>query len=147
MIFLYGELRIIWRPRKKIFQKKFPKKISKNKFQKNSVIINFQKYSRKIPKKYSKKKFQKRFRKKRRHYKFPKTNSKKNIPTKNFQKTIPKNGVIRNLDHDYRKAWRVEGSDAKKAMDKVTGNLIPFMVTWLGQQKFHYPNPNQDAAW
>merc|ERR1712141_582481 len=48
--------------------------------------------------------------------------------------------------HDYRKAWRVEGSNAKKAMDKVSGNLIPFMITWYGQQPFHKPNGNQDAA-
>lgn len=48
--------------------------------------------------------------------------------------------------HDYRKAWREEGSDAKKAMDKVTKNLIPFCITWLGQQPFHKPNGNQDAA-
>jgi len=31
-------------------------------------------------------------------------------------------------------------------MDKVSGNLIPFMITWLGQQPFHKPNGNQDAA-
>jgi len=48
--------------------------------------------------------------------------------------------------HDYRKAWRQEGSNAKKAMDAVTNNLIPFMVTWVADQEFHTPNGNQDAA-
>jgi len=48
--------------------------------------------------------------------------------------------------HDYRKAWRVEGSNAKKAMDAVTNNLIPFMVQWVAEQEFHLPNGNQDAA-
>jgi len=48
--------------------------------------------------------------------------------------------------HDYRKAWRAEGSPAKKAMDEVTKNLIPFMVTWVADQPFHQPNGNQDAA-
>lgn len=31
-------------------------------------------------------------------------------------------------------------------MDKVSGNLIPFMVTWVGKEPFHKPNGNQDAA-
>merc|ERR1711879_486885 len=48
--------------------------------------------------------------------------------------------------HDYRKAWRAEGSPAKKAMDEATKNLIPFMVTWVADQPFHQPNGNQDAA-
>merc|ERR1712228_1035005 len=48
--------------------------------------------------------------------------------------------------HDYRNAWRQEGSNAKKAMDAVTNNLIPFMVTWVADQEFHTPNGNQDAA-
>ena len=31
-------------------------------------------------------------------------------------------------------------------MDKVTAELVPFIVTWQGKQPFHKPNSVQDAA-
>merc|ERR1712066_25455 len=49
-------------------------------------------------------------------------------------------------EKDFRKDWREEGSDAKKAMDKVTKSLVPFMVTWTSKQGFKKPNAIQDAA-
>merc|ERR1712227_165998 len=47
---------------------------------------------------------------------------------------------------DYRAAWREDGSAAKKAMDQVTNEIVPFMVSWQAKQPFHKPNDVQDAA-
>merc|ERR1711902_416564 len=47
---------------------------------------------------------------------------------------------------DYRAAWQEEGSEAKKAMDQVTNEIVPFMVSWQAKQPFHKPNDVQDAA-
>ena len=50
-------------------------------------------------------------------------------------------------DVDFRGAWREEGSEAKKAMDTVTDQLIPFMVTWQSKnEKFGPPNGLQNAS-
>merc|ERR1712088_86499 len=40
---------------------------------------------------------------------------------------------------DYRAAWQEEGSEAKKAMDQVTNEIVPFMVSYLAKQPFHKP--------
>merc|ERR1712174_61680 len=45
-----------------------------------------------------------------------------------------------------RAAWQEEGSEAKKAMDQVTNEIVPFMVSWQAKQPFHKPNDVQDAA-
>merc|ERR1712200_154708 len=47
---------------------------------------------------------------------------------------------------DYRAAWQEEGSEAKKAMDQVTNEIVPFMVSYQAKQPFHKPNDVQDAA-
>jgi len=47
---------------------------------------------------------------------------------------------------DFRGAWREDGSEAKKAMDKVSEEIVPFMVSWAAKQEFHKPNGIQDAA-
>merc|ERR1711902_139813 len=47
---------------------------------------------------------------------------------------------------DSRAAWQEEGSEAKKAMDQVTNEIVPFMVSWQAKQPFHKPNDVQDAA-
>merc|ERR1712025_832678 len=47
---------------------------------------------------------------------------------------------------DYRAAWQEDGSAAKKAMDQVTNEIVPFMVSWQAKQPFHKPNDVQDAA-
>jgi len=47
---------------------------------------------------------------------------------------------------DHRKKWRVEGSKAKKAMDKVSEDLIPFIVTWLQKAEFKTANAGQEET-
>merc|ERR1712223_1493731 len=42
--------------------------------------------------------------------------------------------------------WQEEGSEAKKAMDQVTNEIVPFMVSYQAKQPFHKPNDVQDAA-
>merc|ERR1711972_520097 len=49
-------------------------------------------------------------------------------------------------EKDFRAKWREEGSKAKAAMDKVTNELIPFIVSWQSKQPFHPPNAVQDSA-
>merc|ERR1711928_276994 len=49
-------------------------------------------------------------------------------------------------EKDFRAKWRAEGSDAQKAMDKVSNELVPFLVTWAAKQPFHTPNAIEDAA-
>merc|ERR1712233_65605 len=49
-------------------------------------------------------------------------------------------------EKDFRAAWRKEGSDAQKVMDKVSNELVPFMVVWSSKQPFSKPNAVQDAA-
>merc|ERR1712088_633268 len=49
-------------------------------------------------------------------------------------------------EKDFRAKWRAEGSDAQKAMDKVSNELVPFLVTWVAKQPFHTPNAIEDAA-
>merc|ERR1711997_784418 len=49
-------------------------------------------------------------------------------------------------EKDFRAAWRKEGSDAQKVMDKVSNELVPFMVVWGSKQPFSKPNAVQDAA-
>merc|ERR1712158_199648 len=45
-------------------------------------------------------------------------------------------------EKDFRAKWRAEGSDAQKAMDKVSNELVPFLVTWAAKQPFHTPTPS-----
>merc|ERR1712088_1213148 len=40
-------------------------------------------------------------------------------------------------EKDFRAKWRAEGSDAQKAVDKVSNELVPFLVTWAAKQPFH----------
>jgi len=47
---------------------------------------------------------------------------------------------------DFRAKWRAEGSEAKKAMDKVSNELVPFIVTWHAKHPFHTPNAIEDSA-
>merc|ERR1712130_925020 len=49
-------------------------------------------------------------------------------------------------DVDFRKGWEAEGSEPRKAMDKVTQEIVPFMVSWAAKEEFHKPNGIQDAA-
>merc|ERR1712080_644367 len=49
-------------------------------------------------------------------------------------------------ERDFRSAWREKDSKYKKSMDKVTNELVPFMVSWQSKQEFHTPNAVQDAA-
>merc|ERR1712088_344796 len=49
-------------------------------------------------------------------------------------------------EKDFRAKWRAEGSDAQKAMDKVSNELVPFLVAWAAKQPFHTPNAIEDAA-
>jgi len=49
-------------------------------------------------------------------------------------------------DVDFRSKWRAEGSDAKKAMDQVTNQLVPFMVNWHSKEPWHKPNAIENAA-
>merc|ERR1712018_183841 len=49
-------------------------------------------------------------------------------------------------EKDFRAKWRAEGSDAQKAMDKVSNELVPFIVTWAAKQPFHTPNAIEDSA-
>merc|ERR1712130_613826 len=49
-------------------------------------------------------------------------------------------------DVDFRKGWEAEGSEPRKAMDKGTQEIVPFMVSWAAKEEFHKPNGIQDAA-
>jgi len=49
-------------------------------------------------------------------------------------------------EKDFRAAWRKEGSNAQKIMDKVSNELVPYMVVWNSKQPFHKPNAVQDSA-
>merc|ERR1711981_1420969 len=48
-------------------------------------------------------------------------------------------------EKDFRAAWRKEGP-SQKIMDKVSNELVPYMVVWNSKQPFHTPNAVQDAA-
>ena len=50
------------------------------------------------------------------------------------------------LAADHRAKWRVEGSKAQKAMDNVSEELIPFIVTWLQKSEFKTANAGQEET-
>lgn len=49
-------------------------------------------------------------------------------------------------EKDFRPQWREEGSAYKASMDKVTNELVPFLVSWQNKQPFHKINAVQDSA-
>merc|ERR1712088_375687 len=62
------------------------------------------------------------------------------------QLLVKESQAVLGPEKDFRAKWRAEGSDAQKAMDKVSNELVPFLVTWAAKQPFHTPNAIEDAA-